>query len=145
MSTHTLTASGSAAPVARRRDGLLLAAFKVDAVASVGTGLAYLIAAVPLADLLGLPSGLLRAVGAFSIVYGLYVGYLGTRPRASAQAGVLIAIGNLGWVAASVVMLVAGWHDPTTAGTVWIAAQALLVAGFAEAQLIGARRIRAAR
>ena len=50
-------------------------------------------------------------------------------------------MGNLGWAAASIAIAVAGWHDPTTTGTVWIVLQALLVAGFADAQLLGARRI----
>ena len=31
--------------------------------------------------------------------------------------------GNLGWAAASVAMVVTGWHDPTTTGTVWIVMQ----------------------
>lgn len=138
MSTHSLSAS---APTTVPRDGLLRGAFKVDAVASVGSGLAYLLASGPVGDLLGLPQALLIAVGAFSVVYGSYAWYLGSRPRVSAVAGRRIAVGNLGWAAASVVLVVIGWHDPTTTGTVWILMQATLVAGFADAQLLGARRI----
>lgn len=141
MSTHSITADS--APLAR--DGLLRGALKVDAVASIATGLAYLVLNSALAELFGLPGGFLAAVGAFSVAYGAYAWRLGAHPRLAPAAGVLIAIGNLVWVAASVAMVVFGWHDPTTAGSVWIAAQAALVAGFADAQLLGARRIRAGR
>lgn len=138
MSTHSIS---GAPPTTRPRDGLLRGAFKVDAVASVGSGLAYLVANAALSDLLGLPSAFLLAVGAFSVVYGSFAWYLGTRPRVSPTAGRRIAVGNLGWAAASIAIAVVGWHDPTTTGTVWIVLQALLVAGFADAQLLGARRI----
>jgi hypothetical protein len=37
-------------------------------------------------------------------------------------------------------MAIAGWGDPTTAGTVWILMQAVVVAAFAELQLTGLRR-----
>ena len=141
MSTQSLTASAPAAT--RSRDGLLRGAFKVDAVASVASGLAYLVASGPLSDLLGLPSAFLLAVGAFSVAYGSYAWYLGSRPRVSPAAGRAIAIGNLGWAAASIAMVVFGWHDPTTTGSIWIVLQAVLVSGFADAQLLGARRITA--
>lgn len=141
MSTHSITAGS--APLAR--EGLLRGALKVDAVASVASGLAYLVLNSALADLFGLPGGFLAAVGAFSVAYGAYAWRLGTHPRLRASAGVLIAVGNLVWAAASVAMVVLGWHDPTTTGSVWIAAQAALVAGFADAQLLGARRITAGR
>lgn len=140
MSTHSLTAD---TPTAPPRDGLLRGAFNVDAVSSVGSGLAYLVASGPLSDLLGLPSALLLAVGAFSVAYGSYAWYLGSRPRVSPVAGRWIAAGNLGWTAASVALVLGGWHDPTTTGSVWILLQGLLVAGFADAQLLGARRITA--
>ena len=138
MSTHSLSAP---TPTTAPREGLLRGAFKVDAVASVGSGLAYVVASGPIGDLLGLPSGFLVAVGAFSVLYGAYAWYLGSRPRVSPAMGVRIAAGNIGWAVASVAMVLTGWHDPTTAGTVWILMQAALVAGFADAQILGARRI----
>ncbi len=52
----------------------------------------------------------------------------------------VLAIGavNAAWVAASIAALLVGALSPTAAGTVWIVAQAIVVAGFAELQL-GAR------
>ncbi len=49
-----------------------------------------------------------------------------------------VIAGNTLWVIASLAAAIAGWHDPTTAGTVWIVLQALLVAGFAELQVASA-------
>jgi len=141
MSTHSISATArtNAAP----RDGLLRGAFKVDAIASITSGLAYIVANGALSDLFGLPPAFLLAIGAFSVAYGSYAWYLGSRPRVSPSAGRAIGIGNLGWAAASIAMVVLGWHDPTTTGSVWIVMQAALVAGFADAQLLGARRITA--
>lgn len=138
MSTHSVSA---ARPAAAPRDGLLRGALKADAVASIGSGLAYVVANGPVSDLLGLPPAFLVVVGAFSVVYGSYAWYLGTRSRVSPSAGRLIAAGNWGWMLASIAMAVIGWHDPTTTGTVWIVLQGLLVGAFADAQFLGARRI----
>ncbi len=63
------------------------------------------------------------------------------RVRASRRtAAVTIAIGNLVWMVASIALVIAGWHSPTTTGSVWIVMQGLLVAAFADAQLLGVRR-----
>jgi hypothetical protein len=53
----------------------------------------------------------------------------------------LVAAANTAWVLASTVVLVSGVLDPTTAGTVWLVAQALLVLDFALLQLHAARRV----
>ena len=44
---------------------------------------------------------------------------------------------NALWVVDSFVLLATGWQDPTTAGAVWIAMQAVTVAAFAALQLAG--------
>ncbi len=143
MSTHAQALSAAdPGAAATPRDGLLRGALKVDALASAGTAIAYLVAAGPLADLLGLPAGFLRAVGAFSIVYAAYAWFTATRSRMPLTASTVIAVGNLVWFTASVVVVLAGWHSPTATGSVWILMQGVLVAGFADAQLLGVRRAR---
>ena len=141
MSTqaHALPVT-EAPPAARPRDGLLRGALRVDALASAASGIAYLVAAGPIGDLLGLPSGFLRAVGAFSVIYAAYAWFTASRPRVSLGTSRFIAIGNLAYCAASLALVIAGWHSPTTTGSVWIVLQGLLVAGFADAQLLGVRR-----
>jgi hypothetical protein len=119
---------------------LLRLALKLDAVVTGANGAAYLAAAGPLSDLLGLSEALLRGAGAFLLAYAAVVWIVGTRreiPRGPVYA---IVAANAIWAVDSVVMAIAGWGDPTTAGTVWILLQAVVVAGFAELQLTGLRQ-----
>ena len=141
MSTQAHALPGTeAAAAARPRDGLLRGALRVDAIASAASGIAYLVAAGPIGDLLGLPSGFLRAVGAFSVVYAAFAWFTASRPQVPLGTSRFIAVGNLVWFAASIALVLAGWHSPTTTGSAWIVLQGLLVAGFADAQLLGVRR-----
>lgn len=119
---------------------LLRAALKLDAVVTGANGAAYLAAAAPLSDLLGLSETLLRATGAFLLVFAALVWIVGSRreiPRGPVYA---IVAANAIWAVDSVVMALAGWGDPTTTGTVWIVMQAVVVAAFAELQITGLRR-----
>ena len=50
----------------------------------------------------------------------------------------MIAVNAL-WVVDSLVMAAAGWGSPTAAGTAWIVAQALAVAGLAALQVASRR------
>jgi hypothetical protein len=115
-------------------------ALKLDAVVTGANGAAYLVAAGPLSDLFGLSPALLRGAGAFLLAFSLAVWVAGTRREVSAPAVLAIAAANVVWALDSVVAAAAGWGSPTTAGTVWIVMQAVVVAGFAELQLAGRRR-----
>jgi hypothetical protein len=124
----------------RSRRPLLRVALKLDAVVTGANGAAYLVAAGPLGELLGLSETLLRATGAFLLAFAALVWLTGSRreiPRAPVLA---IVVANAVWAADSVVAAIAGWGTPTTAGTVWIVLQAIVVAAFAELQLTGLRR-----
>jgi len=119
---------------------LLRPVLKLDAVVTGANGAAYLVAAGPLGELLGLSETLLRATGAFLLAFAAVVWITGSRreiPRAPVYA---IVVANAVWAADSLVAAIAGWGDPTTAGTVWIVLQAIVVAAFAELQLTGLRR-----
>ena len=113
---------------------LLDVALKLDAVVTGANGAAYLVAAGPIGDLLGLSPSLLRGVGAFLLAFAVLV-YLA--PRSAVPA---IVAANAAWAAGSIVAAIADWGTPTTAGAVWIVVQAIVVAGFAELQLIALRR-----
>jgi hypothetical protein len=119
---------------------LLRAALKLDAVVTGANGAAYLAAAAPLSDLLGLSEALLRATGAFLLVYAALVWIVGSRRQIPRGPVYAIVAANVLWAVDSIVMAIAGWGDPSTAGTAWILMQAVVVAAFAELQLIGLRR-----
>lgn len=68
------------------RDGLLRLALKLDAAVTGVNGVAYLAAAEPLEDLLGLPPDLLRPLGAFLVLFAAAVWFAATRPAISGAA-----------------------------------------------------------
>jgi hypothetical protein len=113
---------------------------KLDAVTTGLNGAAYLAAASPLSDLLGLSEGLLRGAGALLLAYAALVWVLGTRKQIPRGPVYAVVAANAIWAVDSVVVALTGWGDPTTAGTVWILLQAAVVALFAELQLAGLRR-----
>ncbi len=137
MSAPGLTAT---AATARTPRSLLRTALLLDAAVTAANGAAYLVAAGPLADLLGLPAGTLRGAGAFLLAFAVLVALTGRRAAPPRAAVVAVIAVNAGWVAASVVAALAGWGSPATAGTVWVLLQAGVVAAFAELQLAGLRR-----
>jgi len=130
MTDTTLTAPAAPGRITIRFALLL------DAVISGANGVAYLVAAGPIGDLLGVPADFLRAVGAFFVAYGVVVWLVSRAPSSRAVAAIIT--GNVLWVLASAVYVIAGWHDPTTAGVVWTVMQAIVVAGFAELQVASA-------
>lgn len=123
---------------------LLRVSLQLDAVVSAGNGVAYLLAAEPLADLLGFSVGSLRGVGAFLLVYGGLVGLTGNRRAIPRPAVFAVVAMNLLWTLESVVVALAPLGSPTAVGTGWVLLQAVAVAGFAGLQLLGLRRARAA-
>jgi peptidoglycan/LPS O-acetylase OafA/YrhL len=120
----------------------------VDATASGGMAVLFLLAAGALESLLGLPSTLLRGVGLFLIPFAAFLVWLA--PRASERQAVVrfVAAGNVLWIVASVLLLVSGRVNPTPLGTGFVVLQALAVAIFAyledqrgQSRLIGFKRL----
>ncbi len=123
----------------------LRTALKLDAVVTGANGGAYLVAAGPLEDLLGLSPALLRSIGVFLLLFSGAVWTVAARPRVSTSAALAVIAINVLWAADSIVFLLSGVSDPTTVGAIWIVMQALVVAGFAGLQAVtrGAARERA--
>ena len=115
---------------------LLRPALILDAAVTGVNGVAYLAAAGPLEDLLGLPAALLRGAGAVLLAFAVIVA-LASRSPAAGTVRAIVAV-NVVWAIGSVVLAIAGWGSPETVGTVWILLQALVVAGFAELQVASA-------
>ncbi|AQT75290.1 MULTISPECIES: hypothetical protein [Streptomyces] len=112
----------------------------LDAVVTTGNGLAYAAFSAPLGRLLGVGPELLLALGVALVLYGAAVGLLASRSRPPALAVKAVVETNYAWAALSLVAL-AVWFSPTAAGTVWIPAQALTVAGFAVLQQLALRSV----
>jgi len=123
---------------------LLRQALLSDAVTSAACGLLMLLAAGPLAGLLGLPEALLRVAGAALLPFAAFVAYLGLREQLHRSAVWAVVIVNAVWTADSLLLLVSGWVEPTRAGYAFVIAQALVVLLYAELQYVGLRRSAAA-
>ncbi|MFJ7778948.1 hypothetical protein [Streptomyces yangpuensis] len=112
----------------------------LDSVVTTGNGLAYVAFSAPLGRLLGVGQELLLGLGVLLVLYGAAVGALASRRRPPALAVKAVVETNYAWAALSLVALVV-WFSPTVAGTVWIPAQALTVAGFAVLQQLALRSV----
>jgi len=115
-----------------------------DAIASGAMGLLLTLAAGQLAPWLGLPEPLLRGVGLLLLPYAVSVAWIGSRAQVSRLAVRSIIAINLVWVVGSLLILVFG-HSlaglaPRALGVAFVAAQALVVAGFAALQAMALRR-----
>lgn len=119
---------------------LLRQAFMADAATSAALGLLMLLAAGPMAPVLGLPVPLLRASGIVLLPYAALVGYLGLRDRLPQVIVWAVVIGNAIWAIDSLLLLLSGWIEPTRAGIVFVIAQGLAVLMYAELQYVGLRR-----
>jgi hypothetical protein len=122
------------------REGLLRLALKLDAVVTGVNGAAYLAAAGPLEDLLGVSPDLLRPLGAFLVLFAAAVWFVATRPKPPRGAVNAIVEANAAWAVGSLAFLALGASSPTVVGGVWIALQAVVVGGFAALQLSALRR-----
>ncbi len=139
MSTQTALRDPVAAAVPGRRS-LLRTALALDAVVTGANGAAYLVAAEPIGDLLGLAPALLRGAGAFLVAFAAVVAVTARRPAIRRGPVLGVVAVNAVWAAGSVVAAAAGWGTPESAGTVWIVLQAVTVGAFAELQVAGLRR-----
>jgi hypothetical protein len=142
MTDTTLT--GQAAAPRRPRLPSLRLALAADAAVTAANGAAYLIAAEPVGDLLGLAPSLLRGAGAFLLAFAALVAAAARTPRPRRGLVTAIVAANAVWALDSVVAAAAGWGSPTTAGTVWIAAQGLAVGALGTVQALALRRSRTA-
>lgn len=121
-------------------DSLLRLAMRADAVISGVTGIALLGLAPQVAELSGTTPAVEYATGAFFVVFGLAVFALASRP-AIRTSGLLLAIGNLLFTVATVVVVLAGVWPLTTAGVVLVLGTGLYTLVMAELQYQGVRRI----
>lgn len=156
MSTTPLASDHLLQPAASLTPRALLAPVAVDAAVSALFGLGLVVGGPALSELTGMGVGWLRGIGAFAVVYAGELTFLSFRLRATttrrhpagrvgsdARLVRMVGVGNLGWVAASVVVATA--VDLTATGLGVVAVQALLVLGIAVWQLLVGRSDAAGR
>lgn len=98
----------------------------LDAATCAVMGAALGLAAAPIARLTDIPPGLLLYAGLILLPIAAFIAIVAARPAPSLVW--LVILGNLGWVAASVLLLVSGWIAPNGLGYAFIAVQAIAVA-----------------
>jgi hypothetical protein len=140
VNTTSTTTTATATNPTLSREALLRLVLKLDAVVTGANGMAYLAAAGPLEDLLGVDAAAQRPIGTFLMLFAAGVWLVATRPGISRSAVLAIAGANALWVIASLAFAIAGSSSPTAVGTVWIVLQAFVVAGFATLQAATAPR-----
>jgi hypothetical protein len=135
MTAESMPARVAALP----RGTLLRLVLKLDAVVTGANGVAYLAAAAPLEDLLGVSGRLMRPAGAFLVLFAAAVWFVASRRVVPRAAVLAIAAANAVWAIGSLVFAAAGASSPSTVGTVWVLLQALVVGGFAALQALASR------
>jgi hypothetical protein len=111
-----------------------------DAATSGASALLLTFGAEFLAGLLGVPAAVLRFSGLSLFPFAAFVTYLATREDLNRRGVWTVVVLNVLWTVDSVLLLLSGWVEPTTLGTAFVLAQAVVVAAFAEAQVYGLRR-----
>ncbi|WJV48627.1 hypothetical protein [Streptomyces flavofungini] len=141
-SSHGAARSSHGAAQGGRDDSLARLTLKLDAAVTGPNGLAYLALAQFLDSFLGLDAALLYPVGAFLLLYAAAVQFTATRPRVARPALAAIITANLLWTVLSLTLAATDALSATTAGTVWVVLQGLVVAGFAGVQWVALGRLR---
>jgi len=136
MMTNTSTLP-SLAPTSAFLRNVLLA----DALVSGATGALMALAAGVLEPILQVPAPLLRIAGLVLLPYAALVAMLARRDTLSRGAVWAVVGCNALWAVDCVALLFTGWIDPGVLGVAFILVQAVVVAAFAELQVLGLRRL----
>lgn len=135
----------TAQPLPLSADSFLRRALAADIAFSALAGAVCLVAAQPLAALMGLPSSsVLSVVAAICAAYATGLGLILRQNPIARPAALFVIVGNSAWAVASYILLLSGWVAFTSAGWWLVAIQADLVAALAIAQYLGLRQREAA-
>ena len=113
-----------------------------DAASCAATGALQVAFTGALARLTGLPATLLMGTGVFLLAYAAAAAFMASRGTPPRTLIGLVVVGNFGWAAACIALLMSGLLAPTALGTAWVLAQVACVVVLAELQWTGLRRTR---
>lgn len=115
----------------------LRALLLIDAATCAAMGLALDFGAGPIAAVTGFPETLLIFAGLALLPIAAFMALVAWRPL---PAGAwLVILGNLAWIAGSLLLLLSGWVSPNALGVTFVVAQALAVAILAELEYLALR------
>ena len=140
MQTQTI----STHQVQQAKFTFLRRALQSNALFSLLTGLAFIVAASPVARFLGanIPSTFVFAVGVSLLPFGYGVYRVAAQPEIVSRHAGIITIMDITWVIGSFLLLGLAWGSFSVAGRWLIGLQAEAVATFALLQIIGLRRLK---
>ncbi len=131
--------------MAKHPDQFLRTVLSLDAATGAGAALLLLLGGGLLAAPLGLPDALLRGAGVAILPFVALLVATARQPAISSDRVIAIIAINFAWVAGSLFLMFGAGLAPTTAGLVFLGVQAAAVLLIAEAQIVGLRRLKAAR
>src|SRR5688500_18080311 len=115
----------------------------VDALSCAAMGVVMTLGASPLAELFGLPAGLVRGAGMILLPTFAFIGWLSTRRVPPRPLVWLVIAGNLGWTVESFILIGQYAGSATLIGSAFVTVQGLAVLGLAALEYFGLRRIKA--
>lgn len=113
----------------------------IDAITCITLFILCIFATATVVALLGLPSGVVTVAGWIGLASALLMIFAATRTPPSKGLANLIAVGNLGWVAASAAVLVIFWNQLSVLGVILVAVQAVVVLELAFLEARGAAQL----
>lgn len=126
---------------ATTNDSFLRLAMRADAVISGLTGIGLVLLAPRVAEMSGTTPAVEYATGAFFIVFGLAVLAMAARPNVRTW-GLLLAVGNVLFTVATVVVVMADVWPLTTTGVALFLGTGVYTLVMADLQYLGIRRLR---
>ena len=123
-----------------RKSSSLRRVLLADAAISGATGILLMVGAGGLHALFGVPPAVIRSAGLLLLPFAAMVLYFARSEALSSGRVWTVILMNVAWVAASFLVLVGGWIDPTVLGMAFVVLQALAVAVLAELQYTTMRR-----
>jgi hypothetical protein len=111
-----------------------------DAATCFATGLLLVFGFRYLAELLGLPGGLLLNAGISLFPFAVFVVYLASRTSLSKVAVWSVILLNALWTLDSFLLFVTGWVSPTQLGYAFVTAQAIVVALLTSLEYFGLKK-----
>jgi hypothetical protein len=109
----------------------LCSLLRLDAATCTVMGLALTVASGPIASVTAIPAGLLFYAGLSLFPIAAFMAAISGRAGQWPWAVWLVVAGNVGWTAASFLLLLGGVIQPNGLGVAFIAGQALAVAALA--------------